>query len=1845
MKAWECFNIVTKKERDSVNEGIKYILIGNFILGLLIVVCPDWELHSDAVHCGMHGLGASFWVCSLWYALIGNFIMGLLIVVLLHLRNTSTMIGNILVTCLVIVVFMIVLALQLDAQTSSPTILRTYTKRTNSNPYPLGNPSQARMRYRLANSSKIIGTSPRSVQIAMESYPYRSEGQNTSEEFTDHETNNNYQNSLLESGQNSTFRGGTRPPQGTQYRKLHDSGKIYHSSYKNTSGLIQPTFKTNHYFGESSQLKSSTVNATRTDQTLPKYTRKLTGSPVRNYSRDVTERATSVPVNGVTPRGDTTRKYTRRTPKSRTPPPDKRDNWTPTSPLPKNRVVTNPKPPRKIYKNLRATSSRPPRLSTQTVSRLSSLTVTPTSTVSSSSALSELPQTSYKLNTKHVFSQTYTSTETAFTQEQHSESVPSTADIKDVNKYNNGLRKFSSNNDSTSLKPEPFIDPSTPTLWENTSLKMLAVGSKHPNLPTEFTTELALNDTKVTASNEIIKPKPRNSKVAELLKGSSTTFYDLPTTEVRNQIHYTLTTETSPVKSVKISSTNEEKHINTQLSLESTTEGVRSPINMNFRENSLKYNLRKNSTLARGSKVTYNLTKLIALEEVTRVKIIPTPTQEVDNKTPPTIIRSLIDTTRRQIRKLEDSTFTTQDIFQQSRVDIKKPPKIEILDKHVISSPTELSSELKEAMNHEERNNFKNQNGTFHESITGAIINLSRNTTPGKIYKFSTPDNLSPKLSTNSSPLQLKSSTPEIPSLFKTEITNWSSLTTEPMGSQRRITSRQDVNISRSTINSVSTTSSIGVTTELKTDSLDEIDQLSYLSGDVSKLVSEVALNAKGNIGKFSEINKNPRDSFQYSTLPSEIATSKTQYHQNKKSDLRVDLHGEETHKAFATTEKISFSLERENFSPRNSITYKDSVENMKGLREPQAQVTEQTINLPKNREPINDRRWTSTRNEEKVYVRPTQNVTNNKTELSPITSHITPARTESGPVVNFIPPTNINPPESPNSDDILKVMINTTGKYETTTEYPTTSKYYKINDSPERISLNMHIPSSNNSRQILVVADMPLNENFMSHKLIHLQYHSSTVKPVHGSTTNISEKILLEIPSVIPGVASEFKHSTIRPPLNSTQESRYAMESVTETKTYNKQTLTSSIESPIHSRKNTPVPLIQRNVKTEENVGETEKALESKINEFVFRNNSRENKSIIPEIRSSTTKVFIIKTDDNYKSKYSRSNKTSERGRRGWTTTPTALKSSNPIKNESFQTKTIQSSVISKAQSPKIQPSNQKRSLSRLPNESDDNSFLRWFSSASDITKVTKTTREVNRVDPIASPKKDDDDKEEEQPSRFRRVIAAMQSVGGALLEVPKQIWLLPIRFGLYPSIKRSQEEIPALVPFPCQLGPPSRPVPSSVHRLKPQDIRVVAALGDSVTSANGALATNEDETRFNYRGISAMGGGQGHWRKYMTLPNILKEYNPKLLGYALGTAETSSPLSGLNVAENGALDDELLKQAKSLVRKIRQDNFIDIDNDWKLVNILIGGNDICNEYCFVDGAKDTPSGHRKNLEVALDYLQTHLPRTFVNLIHIPNVILLRNMKNVPFVCYMKQLVLCSCLFGAGERAKAESVSKILQEYWQVEKIVSELEKYDTDTFTVVLQPFFLGVEAPRSIPTLFGEAPDLSYFAPDCFHFSQKGNSLVADSVSTASPSVTATHGQTVDCTPGVIQRADSRTLPPNKKSYPRQVRSIKFVQFALLTRLSIGIQILAERTEVANSLWNNMLEPVTNKSFGWEPLMKRFRCPTTEAPYFFTNRNSKTFLKTGSQETESRGSDSGIRDITTFIRGSLGNKTLIL
>jgi len=72
----------------------------------------------------------------------------------------------------------------------------------------------------------------------------------------------------------------------------------------------------------------------------------------------------------------------------------------------------------------------------------------------------------------------------------------------------------------------------------------------------------------------------------------------------------------------------------------------------------------------------------------------------------------------------------------------------------------------------------------------------------------------------------------------------------------------------------------------------------------------------------------------------------------------------------------------------------------------------------------------------------------------------------------------------------------------------------------------------------------------------------------------------------------------------------------------------------------------------------------------------------------------------------------------------------------------------------------------------------------------------------------------------------------------------------------------------------------------LRPDDIKVVAALGDSITAGFGAKGI-QDGTIINLnnlaedRGISfAAGGDDGA----ITIPNFLKHYNPNLIGASLG-------------------------------------------------------------------------------------------------------------------------------------------------------------------------------------------------------------------------------------------------------------------------------------------------------------------------------------------------------------------------
>lgn len=129
----------------------------------------------------------------------------------------------------------------------------------------------------------------------------------------------------------------------------------------------------------------------------------------------------------------------------------------------------------------------------------------------------------------------------------------------------------------------------------------------------------------------------------------------------------------------------------------------------------------------------------------------------------------------------------------------------------------------------------------------------------------------------------------------------------------------------------------------------------------------------------------------------------------------------------------------------------------------------------------------------------------------------------------------------------------------------------------------------------------------------------------------------------------------------------------------------------------------------------------------------------------------------------------------------------------------------------------------------------------------------------------------------------------------------------GLELNIKnnRVQQQFSNDTKFFCDVNGPgarSKVPPKSVHMLRPGDIDVIGAIGDSLTAGNGAFALNVLQVLLEGRGASWSIGGQLNWRNFLTLPNMLKEFNPKLYGYSIAEHGTASERSSrFNVAEAG--------------------------------------------------------------------------------------------------------------------------------------------------------------------------------------------------------------------------------------------------------------------------------------------------------------------------------------------------------
>ncbi|XP_008210181.2 phospholipase B1, membrane-associated [Nasonia vitripennis] len=339
---------------------------------------------------------------------------------------------------------------------------------------------------------------------------------------------------------------------------------------------------------------------------------------------------------------------------------------------------------------------------------------------------------------------------------------------------------------------------------------------------------------------------------------------------------------------------------------------------------------------------------------------------------------------------------------------------------------------------------------------------------------------------------------------------------------------------------------------------------------------------------------------------------------------------------------------------------------------------------------------------------------------------------------------------------------------------------------------------------------------------------------------------------------------------------------------------------------------------------------------------------------------------------------------------------------------------------------------------------------------------------------------------------------------------------------------------PFPCNtsVGGRSAEVPKSVHQLRPGDIDVIGAMGDSLTAGLGIFATSLLHLVIENRGVVASGGGQGTWREFLTLPNILKEFNPNLIGYALTDSFTFEKASQFNVAESGAISRDMPYMAQAIINRMKSDPRVNVKKHWKMITLMIGANDFCTEMCYLPEASMTLSNHKNDLLQVLRLLRDELPRTFVSIVPPPHLQQLVEITGRSSLCELTVNFECSCLFGLVYRSQRQKYYDIMTSWQRLDEEIAQYPEFQRDDFTVVVQPLTTNL----TFPVASNGLSDLTYLSTDCFHVSQKGN---------------------------------ART---------------------------------------ANALWNNLMQPVGQKSRNWPEIFGEFVCPTERRPYIATPKNSR-------------------------------------
>ncbi|CAB3397137.1 unnamed protein product [Caenorhabditis bovis] len=300
------------------------------------------------------------------------------------------------------------------------------------------------------------------------------------------------------------------------------------------------------------------------------------------------------------------------------------------------------------------------------------------------------------------------------------------------------------------------------------------------------------------------------------------------------------------------------------------------------------------------------------------------------------------------------------------------------------------------------------------------------------------------------------------------------------------------------------------------------------------------------------------------------------------------------------------------------------------------------------------------------------------------------------------------------------------------------------------------------------------------------------------------------------------------------------------------------------------------------------------------------------------------------------------------------------------------------------------------------------------------------------------------------------------------------------YPSIGVSESVMEQCLGEYLSSVDTGEPYPDDANKVKVHHIRVIGALGDSLTI--GALAQNMiNQTGRQFSGNSFITGAEHSISSHLTIYNILK-YIADRVGYKITGGSQGIGYgrhTGFNVAIEGARSFQLPDQADELIKRMKENKDVDITRDWKLISLWIGTNDP-GKLNHGTAAPVNGSYYKSQIEIALQKLKENLPRTIVSIVDM-------------FPAELLQEAISIIMTGKRPRQfeEEQALDSLIEEYRKALIEIQNDPMFNTREFAVVVQPFATKYNTPFKNSS---GAYDQTFYATDIFHLSKYGHAVIA-------------------------------------------------------------------------------------------------------------------------------------------------------